>query len=125
MLKMASWAPGFTVDSIAAQTLPGGFYDELDEYGNLTQSYWLASDKQLTNLIDNMLNGKVVAVVQFSSQPNRAPLKSSAQDDNEEDKTDQKGYINEQDSQNSPAKNSTANENSNQIDHMKSSRQNG
>ncbi|MEN6348898.1 MAG: LCP family protein, partial [Syntrophomonas sp.] len=67
MVKMASWAPGFTKDSIITQTLPGTFYDERDSYGNLLVSYWQADKDQLPKLVDNMFAGKTVAVVQEGS----------------------------------------------------------
>lgn len=100
MLKIASWAPGFNVDSIVAQTLPGGFYDERDEYGNLTQSYWQVSEKQLTNLIDNMFAGKVIAAVQITPQPLITSPKDSTEDNQEEDeKNGQQGYLDDDDSE--------------------------
>lgn len=69
MLKMVTWAPGFTKESLVTQTLPGSFYDERDSDGNLMVSYWLADEKQLSSLVDNMLAGKTVAVVQQSLAP--------------------------------------------------------
>ncbi len=66
MLKMASWARGFTTESLVTQTLPGSFYDERDSDGNLLVSYWLADEDQIPTLLDNMLAGKTVAVVQQS-----------------------------------------------------------
>ena len=94
MLRMASWAPGFTTDSIIAQTLPGGFYDEYDENGNLSQSYWLTSERQIVGLIDKMLDGEVVAVVQLNPQPSRPSIKDSEKEDEEDnDVTGYEGYI--------------------------------
>jgi LCP family protein required for cell wall assembly len=69
MLRIASWAPGFTADSVVTQTLPGYFYDELDSYGNLAQSYWIADSKQINNLIENLFAGKSIAVVTGSAAP--------------------------------------------------------
>jgi len=63
MLKMASWAPGFSNDSIIAQTLPGTFYDQRNSQGILTASYWIADKKQASTLLDKMLSGQTVAVV--------------------------------------------------------------
>ena len=77
MLKMASWAPGFTKESLVTQTLPGYFYDERDSEGNLLVSYWLADENQLPTLVDNMLAGKTVAVVQGSKTPAVVPASGS------------------------------------------------
>lgn len=63
MLKIASWVPGFSSDSIIAQTLPGSFYDQRNEEGVLTASYWIADQGQVSTLLDNMLNGQTVAVI--------------------------------------------------------------
>ncbi len=115
MAKMASWAPGFSVDDIVAQTLPGGFYDERDEYGNLTQSYWQVSQNQLTNLIDNMLKGKVVAVVQNTSQPVRTPIRTLAESDKGIKITDQKSDINDEDSEKTNNKINTKDEDSDTV----------
>jgi LCP family protein required for cell wall assembly len=86
MLRLASWAPGFTADSIVTQTLPGYFYDECDEYGNLTCSYWIADKKNLAGLLDNMLAGKTVAVIQSSTNSQKKAIatkndSSSAEND--------------------------------------------
>lgn len=67
MLKMAAWAPGFTSESIVAQTLPGSFYDQRNAQGVLTASYWVADKNKTTTLLNTMLNGQTVAVVQGSS----------------------------------------------------------
>ena len=67
MLKMASWAPGFTSESIIAQTLPGSFYDQRNVQGVLTASYWVADINKTATLLDTMLNGQTVTVVQGSS----------------------------------------------------------
>ncbi len=64
MLRIASWAPGFTTASVITQTLPGTFYDVRDEYGNLTASYWIADKRSLVGLVDNLLAGKTINVVQ-------------------------------------------------------------
>lgn len=63
MVKMASWAPGFSSNSVIAQTLPGYFYDKRDEYGNLMVSYWVADSKHITGLLEKMFAGQTVAVV--------------------------------------------------------------
>lgn len=115
MFKMASWAPGFTVDSIATQTLPGGFYDERDEYGNLTQSYWQVSQKELTNLIDNMLKGKVVAVVQNTPQPARTPLKALAEGAKVKGKISQKSDVKNSDNKKTDKKNDVIDSNSDTV----------
>lgn len=67
MLKMASWAPGFNSESVVAQTLPGSFYNQRDAQGVLTASYWIADKTKTATLLDTMLNGQTVAVVQGSS----------------------------------------------------------
>lgn len=71
-LRMASWAPGFNSESIIAQTLPGYFYDELDENGNLAVSYWVADTGQAAGLLDKMFSGTTVAVMQ---EPRYSPSK--------------------------------------------------
>ena len=64
MLKLASWAPGFTAASVVGQTLPGYFDNEFDKAGQLTQSYWVADKASLNGLVDNILAGKTIAVIQ-------------------------------------------------------------
>lgn len=88
MLKIASWAPGFSTDSIIAQTLPGYFYDEYDSEGNMLQSYWIADQSQFTNLLDNMFTGKTIAAVQASPYPAQVPRKNTG---NEEETTNPDG----------------------------------
>lgn len=80
MLRMVSWAPGFKADSLITQTLPGYFYDEFDENGNLIQSYWVADKGKTANLIDNLFAGKTVAVVSDSPLP-PAPKKTAVKED--------------------------------------------
>jgi len=63
MLKIASWAPGFSSESIVAQTLPGYFYDQRNAQGVLTQSYWIADSQQAKSLLDKMMTGQTVAVL--------------------------------------------------------------
>ncbi|MEA4924839.1 MAG: LCP family protein [Syntrophomonadaceae bacterium] len=63
MFKIASWAPGFSSDSIIAQTLPGSFYDQRNEQGVLTASYWIADKTVVSTLLDKMLSGQTVAVI--------------------------------------------------------------
>lgn len=87
MLKMASWAPGFSGDSIIAQTLPGYFWDKRDDDGNLVQSYWVADQKKTEGLLEKMLAGQTVAVVSdspvnYSSSDNR---KATDEDDEKSD----------------------------------------
>ncbi|MGI5880619.1 MAG: LCP family protein [Syntrophomonadaceae bacterium] len=108
MFRMASWAPGFTTDSIVAQTLPGGFYDEFDEHGNLSQSYWQVSQKQLPGLIDKMLDGEVVAVVQLNPQPYRPAIKDSVDEDEEDnDMIGHEGYVTDEGSNKTDKKSTT------------------
>lgn len=63
MLRMASWAPGFTADSIITQTLPGYFYDEYDSYGVMTASYWIPDKKKIGGILDKLFAGETMAVV--------------------------------------------------------------
>jgi polyisoprenyl-teichoic acid--peptidoglycan teichoic acid transferase len=63
MLKIASWAPRFSSDSIVAQTLPGSFSDQRNEAGVLTASYWIADKGQASTILDKMLSGQTVAVI--------------------------------------------------------------
>ncbi|MCX5780317.1 MAG: LCP family protein [Firmicutes bacterium] len=60
MLKIATWAPGFSGDSIVAQTLPGYFSDSRNADGVLTSSYWVADKSSLSTLLDKMLAGETV-----------------------------------------------------------------
>lgn len=77
LLRMVTWAPGFTSESLVTQTLPGSFYDERDSYGTLLVSYWLADSDKISTLVDNMLAGKTVAVVQESETPSVVRAASS------------------------------------------------
>jgi len=67
MLKLASWAPKFTAESVVSQTLPGYFYDQVGADNQLLQSYWIADKNSINGLIDKMLDGQTVAVVQEGS----------------------------------------------------------
>ncbi len=73
MLKMASWAPGFTSASIITQTLPGYFHDVYNDEGIMEQSYWVADREEAARLIDNLFEGKTVAVMQISPYPVYVP----------------------------------------------------
>ncbi|KUG04973.1 cell envelope-associated transcriptional attenuator lytr-cpsa-psr, subfamily m [hydrocarbon metagenome] len=73
MLRMASWAPGFTSSSIVTQTLPGYFYDVYNAQGVMEQSYWVADREAASSLIDNMFEGKTVAVIKTSPYPVYVP----------------------------------------------------
>ncbi len=77
MLKMAAWAPGFSGESIVAQTLPGSFYDQRNSQGVLTASYWIADKTKTPTLLDTMLNGQTVAVVQGGSTTVTKPATNS------------------------------------------------
>ncbi|NLB89215.1 MAG: LCP family protein [Syntrophomonadaceae bacterium] len=83
MLRIASWAPGFNSESIATQTLPGSFYDVRDEYGNLINSYWVADKSSLNGLIDNLMSGKTIAVVQGIQQVQTPPAQAENDDKND------------------------------------------
>lgn len=85
MLRMASWTPGFTSASIITQTLPGYFYDLYNDEGMMEQSYWIADHKATHQLIDNMLEGKTVAVMQNSPVPVNIPRQTEEPEEIEED----------------------------------------
>ncbi len=85
MLRMASWTPGFTSASIITQTLPGYFYDLYNDEGMMEQSYWIADHKATHQLIDNMLEGKTVAVMQNSPVPVNIPRQTEETEEIEED----------------------------------------
>lgn len=88
MLRIASWAPGFSTDSIVAQTLPGAFYDEVDENGYLLNSYWQVDKKQIANLLETMFEGETIAVVQNtikSVKPSANASGNNDEDNNSED----------------------------------------
>jgi LCP family protein required for cell wall assembly len=63
MLKIVTWAPGFSGNSIVAQTLPGYFSDSRDADGVLTSSYWIADKTGVSTLLDKMLGGQTVPVL--------------------------------------------------------------
>ena len=67
MIKLASYAPGFSSESVITQTLPGSFYDRRDEYGNIVQSYWEVDQTAMDNLLDNLFSGGKLAVIKDSS----------------------------------------------------------
>ena len=60
--------------------MPGYFYDEFDNHGNMTQSYWIADKEQIADLLDNMFAGKTVAVIQESPYPVYRPSKNIEED---------------------------------------------
>ena len=108
MLRMASWAPGFNTDSVVTQTLPGYFYDEFDEYGNLAQSFWVADTDKTANLIDNLFAGKTITVVSESPlpvNPKKTVIKDQpAGEDTEENTADNDENIEENDLDNQRSK---------------------
>jgi LCP family protein required for cell wall assembly len=80
MLKLSSWAPKFTAESVVSQTLPGYFYDQMGADNQLLQSYWVADKSSVNGLVDKMLAGQTVAVVQEGSvvvQPKSSSSSSS------------------------------------------------
>jgi len=89
MLRIASWAPGFKTDAIVAQTLPGSFYDQVDENGYLLQSYWQVDKQQVARLLETMFEGDTVAVVQNTIQT-VIPTQNSSDSNEDEDKNDEK-----------------------------------
>jgi len=94
MLRIASWAPGFSTDSIVAQTLPGAFYDEVDENGNLLNSYWLVDKKQIANLLETMFEGETIAVVQNTIKSVKPSANASG--NNDEDNKSEDGQTQEE-----------------------------
>ncbi len=73
MLKIANWTRGFTSSSIITQTLPGYFYDVYNDEGDMEQSYWVADQEEAACLLDNLFEGKTVAVIQTSPYPVYVP----------------------------------------------------
>lgn len=98
MLRIASWAPGFTSESVVTQTLPGSFYDVRDENGTLINSYWVADKSSLNGLIDNLMAGKTIAVVQGVQQIQTPPKKV---EDDQEDKDKEEIRVVEREQSNS------------------------
>ena len=80
MLQLATWAPKFTAESVVSQTLPGYFYDQVGADQQLLQSFWVADKSKVNGLIDRMLEGQTVAVVQEGSVVVQAkpPVSSSS-----------------------------------------------
>lgn len=76
-LKMVSWAPGFSKDSIISQTLPGYFYDVRDQNGRLWNSFWIVDKKSLPRLLDNLFAGKAVAVMADSPAQQIVPQQTA------------------------------------------------
>lgn len=75
MVKIVSWVPFIQNDAIVCQTLPGYFYDERNNEGQVLQSYWLADKQQAGELLDNVLAGKKVAAVVGNSISNSSGTK--------------------------------------------------
>ena len=87
MLRIASWAPGFKAEEVVAQTLPGAFYDQVDENGTLLQSYWQVDKKQAAGLLGTMFEGETIAVVQNAIQ-SVVPTQNTSDSDDESDDAD-------------------------------------
>jgi len=87
MLKIASWAPGFSSENIIAQTLPGYFADERNAEGVLTASYWVADRTIASTLLDKMLAGETVPYLVASPPGVRTTATASSTKD-DETKTD-------------------------------------
>ena len=64
MLKLSRCAPGFTAESVISQTLPGYFYNQLGADNQLLNSFWVADKTSVNGLVDKMLEGQTVAVIQ-------------------------------------------------------------
>jgi LCP family protein required for cell wall assembly len=89
MLKMASWAPGFNSSSITAQTLPGYFYNVYNDSGELQNSFWVVERDKTSSLIEQMLAGQTVAVIQESPYPAyKPPSNSGTQETNDQEPRD-------------------------------------
>ncbi|MDR1615482.1 MAG: LCP family protein [Syntrophomonadaceae bacterium] len=71
ILKLASWVPFFSKDSIAAQTLPGYFHDIRDAHGTLLNSFWIADAAKAKTLVSTMFTGEEVAVFQPAAEVNQ------------------------------------------------------
>jgi LCP family protein required for cell wall assembly len=94
MLRIASWAPGFKAEEVVAQTLPGAFYDQVDENGILLQSYWQVDKKQAAGLLETMFEGETIAVVQNAIQtvvPTQDSTDSDEEPDDEEETATKEG----------------------------------
>lgn len=83
VIKLASWVPGFNSESVITQTLPGSFYDQRDQYGNLTASYWEIDETAMTDLLDNLFAGQTLAVVKETTYPELNPSKQVQEDQNQ------------------------------------------
>lgn len=93
MLRIASWAPGFTASSVTAQTLPGYFYDVYNHEGVMEQSYWVADREEATGLLDRLFEGETVAVIQASPLPAYVPPSNEDAQVDEEDPEDERSGL--------------------------------
>jgi polyisoprenyl-teichoic acid--peptidoglycan teichoic acid transferase len=87
MLKMATWLPGYSTDSIIAQTLPGYFADTRNADGVLTASYWVADRTIASTLLDKLLAGETVPYL--VTAPAGARTTTASTGNKEAAKTDQ------------------------------------
>ena len=65
MVSMANMARNFNPENLYAQTLPGYFYDD----PNNGISYWIPNQKVAGTILDDLLAGKQIAVVEESPYP--------------------------------------------------------
>lgn len=65
MVSMANMARNFNPENLHAQTLPGYFYDD----PNNGISYWISDQKVATTILDDLLAGKQIDVVEESPYP--------------------------------------------------------
>ena len=88
VMRLATWVPHFDSGHLAAQTLPGNFYDVRDEAGNLVASYWIADENQASSLLDQMFSGKTISVVENHpvTEVTSNPLDNETADDGSEQK---------------------------------------
>lgn len=69
MVKMVAWAPAFNMDGIAAQTLPGKFYDVYASDGSVAESFWEVDQQAAVQILDNLFAGRTQDVVQGGNSP--------------------------------------------------------
>ena len=60
-------------------------------HGNLINSYWVADKSSLNGLIDNLMSGKTIAVVQGVQQISPTPITKDQNADKEEIKVGERG----------------------------------
>jgi len=84
LLRMATWVPGFSADSIITQTLPGYFYDKYDDNDNLVQSYWIADGHNFNSMVEKLFAGETMVVYLESPNPPYVPSNLTEEDINQQ-----------------------------------------